>query len=139
KMRERIQNFDKMQGFEQSYRKSGKRYIAGVDEAGRGPLAGPVVAAAVILPEDFRLIGLTDSKQLNEEERNKYAQIIKEEAVSYNIAVVSHTDIDRYNIYEATKIAMTQSLTYLSVTPDCALIDAVQLSGLPFITDSIIK
>src|SRR5699024_10833607 len=81
KMRERIQNFDKMQGFEQSYRKSGKRYIAGVDEAGRGPLAGPVVAAAVILPEDFRLIGLTDSKQLNEEERNKYAQIIKEEAV----------------------------------------------------------
>lgn len=139
KKRQTITQFNEMSHFERHYWGLNKRYIAGVDEAGRGPLAGPVVAAAVMLREDFELYGLTDSKQLNERTRSKFAQLIKEQAISYHIAVVNHEEIDAINIYEATKRAMTQALRGLNPMPERALIDAVTLESLPFPTEAIIK
>lgn len=139
KQQQLIEQFNKMSKFEASSRACGKTYIAGVDEAGRGPLAGPVVAAAVMLPEDFKLIGLTDSKQLTEEQRMTFAEQIKQEAISYHVSIVDNDVIDRLNIYEATKKAMTAALLNLNPSPEHALIDAVNLDSLPFSYESIIK
>ncbi|GAB3067446.1 ribonuclease HII [Virgibacillus ainsalahensis] len=118
---------------------NGCEFIVGVDEAGRGPLAGPVVAAAVILPHEFKLIGLNDSKQLNEATRNEFYTIIKEQAISYGISVISNHIIDEINIYEATKQAMREAINQLNPEPDHVLIDAVELNGLPYSTEAIIK
>lgn len=139
KHKQLIEQFHEMSKIEASYRARGKTYIAGVDEAGRGPLAGPVVAAAVMLPEDFQLIGLTDSKQLTEEQRQMFFEKIKREAISYHIAIINNDEIDQINIYEATKKAMTNALLNLNPYPDHALIDAVNLDSLPFSHQSIIK
>jgi len=139
KQNELITRFKKMKNFDQTYNNENIALLAGVDEAGRGPLAGPVVAAAVILPNNFKLVGLTDSKQLTVNKRKKYATKIKEEALSYYIAMVTNEEIDRINIYEATKKAMTTALLNLDQHPDQALIDAVQLNSLPFITHSVVK
>lgn len=113
--------------------------LAGVDEAGRGPLAGPVFAAAVILPTDFTYIGLNDSKQLTEIERNALFHAITHRAISYSISVIPVHEIDRINIFEATKQAMRNALMDLKKQPQIALIDAVKLEGLPFPTKEIIK
>ena len=118
-----------------------KRYsglIAGVDEAGRGPLAGPVVAAACIMPRDGFTDGVNDSKQLSECAREKLYVLITSHAVAYNVAVVEHTVIDEINILNATKLAMTRAVEGLSVRPDIAVIDAVKLS-LSVPSDSVIK
>lgn len=131
--------FNEKKQFERLFVQNEGDYIAGVDEAGRGPLAGPVVAAAVILPETFELIGLTDSKQLTETERNNYYHIIKQEAISYHIAIIDHQKIDHINILNATKMAMTEALTELKPAPHIALIDAVTLHRLPFPTKEVIK
>lgn len=113
--------------------------LAGVDEAGRGPLAGPVTAAAVILPEDFSLPGLTDSKQLSEAQRELYFDQIKKEAIAYHIAIIESSQIDQVNIYEATKLAMTEAITGLNPMPTDVLIDAVELNVQDIQTKAIIK
>lgn len=101
--------------------------IAGVDEVGRGPLVGPVVAAAVILPKNYHLEGLNDSKKLSEKKRNLFYEILKREAISIGVGIISAKKIDEVNIYEASKLAMLEALKNLSVTPEHALIDAMKL------------
>lgn len=132
-------HFIKMCEFEQKNYTRGCEFIAGIDEAGRGPLAGPVVAAAVILPQNFKLLGLDDSKQLNAAKRHDFFQVIKAQAVSYGIAAISNEKIDQVNIYQATKQAMSKALNQLDPIPDHTLIDAVPLNGLPCSSESIIK
>ncbi|MDY0408146.1 ribonuclease HII [Virgibacillus soli] len=129
-----ITQFQQMSVYEKRYQQLGYQHIAGIDEAGRGPLAGPVVAAAVILPPSFELLGLNDSKQLNEQTRLRFFHIIKEHAISYGVGIVDNEQIDRINIYEATKNAMLLAMEQLSPTPDFVLIDAVPLhnSKYPF-------
>lgn len=105
----------------------GAKYIAGVDEVGRGPLAGPVVCAAVIMPLDDLLEGIDDSKKVSEKKRNVLSELIKEKAISYNIAQIEPDIIDEINILEATKLCMKKALEGLSVKPDVALVDALTL------------
>lgn len=97
--------------------------ICGVDEAGRGPLAGPVYAAAVIMPRDLEIPGLTDSKKLSDKKRRELFPIIQEQAVAFGIGVASEKEIDEINILQATFLAMKRALEKLSVRPDLALID----------------
>ena len=113
--------------YEKDLISNGVTLIAGVDEVGRGPLVGPVVAAAVILPLNFKLDGLTDSKKLSEKKRNEFDKIIKENAISYAIAEVSNEVIDEVNIYEATKIAMKTAIEKLNPKPEHILIDAMHI------------
>ncbi|SFD81041.1 RNase HII [Lentibacillus persicus] len=131
--------FMRMSQYEQKYYADGYDYIAGMDEAGRGPLAGPVVAAAVILPSHFKLLGLNDSKQLNEKTRETYFTIIKNQAVSYGISVIDSKKIDEINIFEATKLAMYEAVNQLNPAPEHVLIDAVTLDALPCPSDVITK
>ncbi|HRF36924.1 MAG TPA: ribonuclease HII [Clostridia bacterium] len=105
----------------------GYKYIAGVDEVGRGPLAGPVVCAAVIMPIDDLIEGIDDSKKLSEKKRNMLSDLIKEKAICYNIEEISPEKIDEINILEATKLCMKNALEGLSIKPDVALIDALKL------------
>ena len=97
--------------------------ICGVDEAGRGPLAGPVCAAAVILPRDLQIPGLTDSKKLTDKKRRELFPVIREQAVAYGIGLASEQEIDEINILQATFLAMRRALDQLSVRPDLVLID----------------
>lgn len=99
------------------------RLICGVDEAGRGPLAGPVCAAAVILPKDLQIPGLTDSKKLTDKKRRELFPVIQEQAVAYGIGLASEQEIDEINILQATFLAMQRALDQLSVRLDLALID----------------
>lgn len=99
------------------------RIICGVDEAGRGPLAGPVCAAAVILPQNLELPGLTDSKKLTDKKRRELFPLIKEQAIAYGIGLASEKEIDEINILQATFLAMQRALDQLAVKPDLALID----------------
>jgi ribonuclease HII len=109
--------------YENLYHDQGCDTICGVDEAGRGPLAGPVFAAAVILPEGLEDIGLNDSKKLNEKKRDRLFDLIKEKAVAYSIASADQNEIDDLNILNATFLAMKRAVEGLSVKPDLALID----------------
>lgn len=109
--------------YEKNAQKNGYKFICGVDEAGRGPLAGPVCAAAVILPTDCEIEGLNDSKKLSEKKRELLFDIIKEKAIAYNIAYGTLEEIEKYNILEATYIAMNRAINGLSQKPDFALID----------------
>lgn len=124
--------------YERELRKSGVKLIAGVDEVGRGPLVGPVVAACVILPEKFELEGLTDSKKLSEKKREMFYDMIMEQAISIGIGVIDEKVIDEINIYEATKLAMKEAINNLEIKPDHILIDAMPLE-LDIPTTSIIK
>ena len=108
-------------------RAEGFQVIAGIDEAGRGPLAGPVVAAAVILPPGLALTGLNDSKKVSLRNRLRLETEIKENAVSWSIGEASPLEIDERNIVGATKLAMTRAIEALSVTPDYLLLDAIRL------------
>ena len=124
--------------YERDLRKSGVKLIAGVDEVGRGPLVGPVVAACVILPEKFDLDGLTDSKKLSEKKRNYFYEEINKQALSIGIGIISHNKIDKVNIYEATKLAMKKAIKNCNIVPEHILIDAMPLDiNIP--TTSIIK
>ena len=111
----------------------GFRVVCGVDEAGRGPLAGPVCAAAVILPPHLEIPGLNDSKKLTDKRRRELYPIIKEQAVAYGIGFASHEEIDEINILQATYLAMERALAQLVVKPDLALIDGNRAKdfGLP--------
>ena len=111
----------------------GYKIVCGVDEAGRGPLAGPVVAAAVILPPHTEIPGLNDSKKLSDKRRRELFPVIKEQAVAYGIGIATHEEIDSINILQATYLAMERALTQLNKTPDLALIDGNRAKdfGLP--------
>jgi ribonuclease HII len=130
--------FNEMNRYEKKYRAQGYQLIAGIDEVGRGPLAGPVVAAAVILPEDFFLAGIDDSKKLSEKKREEYNEIIRSKAISISVSMIHAEEIDVINIYEATKKAMKTAIASLHIKPDFLLIDAMKLET-PFSSESIIK
>lgn len=108
---------------EQEYFDKGIQLICGVDEAGRGPLAGPVCAAAVILPPNAEIPGLNDSKKLSDKKRRELYPIIKEQAIAYGIAFADHHEIDEINILQATYLAMERAINQLNVKPELALID----------------
>ena len=114
--------------------------IAGCDEAGRGPLFGPVVAASVILPHDFVLEGLNDSKKLTEKKREEYYPIIMEKALAVGISIVSAEEIDEINIYEASRQGMLRAIASMNIKPDYIITDAMPLDGFTDIKhESIIK
>jgi len=113
--------------YEKELNKQGYKLIAGCDEAGRGPLCGPVVAAAVIFPHGYKLDGLTDSKKLSEKKRKLYFEQIKKDAISYGISIVSPKVIDEINIYEASRQAMLEAISQLDPKPDYIITDAMPL------------
>jgi ribonuclease HII len=113
--------------YEKAARAQGATCIAGVDEVGRGALFGPVVAAAVILPPDTRIRGLRDSKQLLREDRERLAGVVERKAVAIAIEEINSETIDRVNIYQATRLAMTAAVSKLTISPDHLLIDAMRL------------
>ncbi|ALC81038.1 MULTISPECIES: ribonuclease HII [Bacillus] len=130
--------WNEMNNYETSAKKSGYQKIAGVDEAGRGPLAGPVVAAAVILHPENRFLGLTDSKKLSQKKREYFYDLLKNEALDIGLGIVEAETIDKINIYEASKTAMKEALANLKQKPDFMLIDALSLEvNVP--QESIIK
>lgn len=133
-MKEIIDNYK----YERDLNNKGINLIAGVDEVGRGPLIGPVVAAAVILPKDYKLVGLTDSKKLSEKKREYFYEIIKKDAIAIGIGIIDEKRIDEINIYEATKEAMQLAINNLKIKPEHILIDAMPLN-LNIPTTSIIK
>ena len=108
---------------ENSYFEKGIKLICGVDEAGRGPLAGPVCAAAVILPPNLEIPGLNDSKKLSDKKRRELFPIIQEQALAYGIGLADHSEIDEINILQATFLAMERALAQLNLKPELALID----------------
>lgn len=118
----------------------GYENIAGCDEAGRGPLFGPVVSASVILPHDFVLEGLNDSKKLSEKKREKYYPIIMEKALAVSVSVVEADEIDKINIYEASRQGMLRATNSLKVKPDYIITDAMPLDGFTSVPhEAIIK
>ncbi|HTG01947.1 MAG TPA: ribonuclease HII [Nitrospirota bacterium] len=125
--------------FERSARSDGYSRIAGLDEAGRGPLAGPVVAAAVILPEGLLIAGLTDSKLVTEPERERLFDVIHEQAVAWGIGIADERLIDEVNILQASIIAMERALGQLVPAPDYLLIDALTLPRCTLPQNGIIK
>ncbi len=119
---------------------SGYNYIAGCDEAGRGPLFGPVVCASVILPHDFVLEGLNDSKKLTEKKREEYYPIIMEKALAVGISIVSAKEIDKINIYEASRQGMLRAVNSMEIKPDYIITDAMPLDNFTNIKhEAIIK
>ncbi|WP_102346960.1 ribonuclease HII [Bacillus sp. Marseille-P3661] len=121
------EQFNAMSFYEKELYKNNIYYVAGVDEVGRGPLAGPVVASAVILGEDFYLPGLNDSKALSETKREELYKIIIEKAISVGIGFASVNEIDTVNIYEATKLAMKRAIESLAIQPEYILADAMEI------------
>ena len=122
--------------YEEKY--SNLNYICGVDEVGRGPLVGPVVASAVILPKNYFIEGLTDSKKLSKKKRDYFYEVIKQEALAIGIGIVDNKKIDEINILEASRLAMKKAINSLSIKPDIILTDAMRLDmGIP--EEDIIK
>lgn len=113
--------------------------ICGVDEAGRGPLAGPVCAAAVILPRNIEIPGLNDSKKLSEKKRESLFELIKESALSYGIAFASVEEIEELNILNATYLAMNRAIEQLSIKPELALIDGNRNTGIKYESRCVVK
>ena len=126
-----------MREFENKY--SDLAYVAGIDEAGRGPLAGPVVAAAVILPKDIFLPFLNDSKKVTEKRRDVLFDEIKQNAIAYGIGIASNTLIDEINILQATYEAMREAINALEKTPDVLLVDAVHIPDINIKQVGIVK
>ena len=115
--------------FEHKAKTKGYKNIAGVDEAGRGPLAGPVVSAAVILPQDFSCEGINDSKKLSEKKRNAFFPVIREQAICVAIGISSHHEIDEINILQASLLSMKRAVENLSGPPDFLLPDFLLIDG----------
>lgn len=124
--------------YEEQLEDLGIKYIAGVDEVGRGPLAGPVVVAAVILPLNLRIKGINDSKKLSLKKRNELYKIILNEALAVNVSFIDERVIDEINIYEATKKGMLEAISGLKIKPEHVLIDAMPLRELAIVHTSII-
>ncbi|MCI8760119.1 MAG: ribonuclease HII [Clostridia bacterium] len=134
---ERLTNLKEM---EKNLYQKGFQKIGGIDEAGRGPLAGPVVVAGVIMPQDSMIEGVNDSKKVSEKKREKLYDLIIEEAISYSVAVIGQDVIDEINILNATKQGVTKVVQELAMKPDLILVDAlthIDTNGIPY--DSIIK
>jgi len=131
------QRLEGMREFENKYSDLGA--VAGIDEAGRGPLAGPVVAAAVILPKDIFLPFLNDSKKVTEKRRDVLFDQIKQEAIAYGIGIASNALIDEINILQATYEAMREAISKLNKTPDILLVDAVHIPGISIKQVGIVK
>ena len=129
---------ESMLSYEKELNKQGLTLIAGVDEVGRGPLAGPVVAAAVILPQNCKIKGLNDSKKIPKKKHLEIFQAVQDQALSIGIGIMDNQVIDQVNIYEATKLAMKEALSKLSLKPDYLLIDAMKLD-VEIPQESIIK
>jgi ribonuclease HII len=129
----------KWEPFEEKARRQGFQVIAGLDEAGRGPLAGPVVAAAVVLPRTRTLKGIADSKTLKAEQREKALSLIRKRALGIGIGIVEAEEIDRLNILQASLKAMELALQDLSPSPDCLLIDGLHTLRLPLSQQAIPK
>ncbi|MHB8061213.1 MAG: ribonuclease HII [Ruminiclostridium sp.] len=134
-----LERLENMLSFERKAAQEGYSFIAGVDEAGRGPLAGPVVAAAVILPKGLLIEGVNDSKKLSEAQRESLFDVIKEKALSYGIASIDEKCVDEINILNATKRAMADAISQLKPIPDCILLDAVKLENITTKQVPIIK
>ena len=134
-----IAKYEEMSIYEKEARQQGFTAIAGVDEAGRGPLAGPVVAAAVILDPEKPVYGVNDSKKLSPVARARLLPIIEQQAIAFGIGIVDEKEIDRINILEATKVAMEKALLALQVPADYVLLDALTLPGLIVPQMGIIK
>ena len=118
---------------------NGYQYIAGVDEVGRGPLAGPVVAAAVILPFDADLPGINDSKKLTERQREQLYEMICQQAIAYHIVEIDHKKIDEINILQASRLAMKEALAGLPVQPDFVLVDGLDNPMIDIDNEAIVK
>ena len=125
--------------FENEGYEKGYTYIGGIDEAGRGPLAGPVVAAVVVFKPGTKIEGINDSKKLSESKREELFDIIKNEALDYGIGIVQREEIDEYNILNATYMAMKKALNCLKQTPDYLLVDAAHVPDIDIEQKSIIK
>lgn len=124
---------------EDSHFDKGLKLICGMDEAGRGPLAGPVCAAAVILPPHIEIPGLNDSKKLTDKKRRELFPVIKEQAIAYGIGLASHEEIDRINILQATYLAMERAIAQLSVKPELVLIDGNRAKDFGLPVQTVIK
>ena len=131
-----IERLNKLKEIENKIHKEEQyKYICGIDEAGRGPLAGPVVVASVIMPNDSMIEGVNDSKKVSEKKREKLFELIKEEAISYGIGIIWQEEIDEINILEATKKALTKSLEEMEIKPEIILVDAltkINTLGIPY-------
>ncbi len=136
---EEMQRILEMHTIENQRRNEGRCYIAGVDEAGRGPLAGPVYAAAVILPKNCFIAGLNDSKKLSEKKREELYDIIIEKALAYSIFSVDEKRIDEINILNATYDAMNGAVNSLRITPDYVLIDGNRIQGMSIPHETVVK
>ena len=133
------QRLEEMKKYENELHAQGIQYVAGVDEVGRGPLAGPVVTAAVILPADFEVLGVDDSKKLSEKKREELFDIIREKAICYSIGMNDEKRIDEINILEATKEAMGKAIKGLEIQPEHILIDALTLKDVDIPQTGIVK
>lgn len=127
KEEKRAEHFIEMQYYERLAYQEGASFIAGVDEVGRGPLAGPVVAAAVILPKNIEDLGFDDSKKLSASKREEIYRLIQEKAIAIGIGIVDADIIDQVNIYQASRLAMQQAVSELKIQPDYLLIDAMKI------------
>ena len=130
----------KLKEMETEFFNKGVKYIAGIDEAGRGPLAGPVVVASVILASDSMIEGINDSKKISENKREKLYDIITQEAISYGVGIVYQDEIDEINILQATKKGLTMAIQQMEIKPNIILVDAlngIDTLGIPY--KSIIK
>ena len=134
-----FQKFITMSIYENELRYSGVELIAGIDEVGRGPLAGPVIAAAVVLPADCWLFGIDDSKKLSEAKRLYFSEEIKKHAISIGVGICTSEEIDRLNIYEATKVAMERAIAKMDPKPQHLLLDAMTLPNVNIPQTPIIK
>ena len=137
KLEKELARLEAMREYEDTY--DACAYICGIDEAGRGPLAGPVVAAAAVLPKDCQIFYLNDSKKLSEKKRDLLFDEIKEKAVAYGIGIVSPQVIDEINILQATYEAMRQAISQLNVIPEILLNDAVTVPGVDIMQVPIVK
>ena len=127
KEQKRAEHFIEMQYYERLAYQEDASFIAGVDEVGRGPLAGPVVAAAVILPKNIKDLGFDDSKKLSASKREEIYRLIQEKAIAIGIGIVDADIIDQVNIYQASRLAMQQAVSELKIQPDYLLIDAMKI------------
>lgn len=133
------QRLQAMYMYEESFYNEGLYYIAGVDEVGRGPIAGPVTVAAVILPPNLYLKGLNDSKKVKPEDRNRLYDEIMEKAIAVSCVSYGPDIIDKHNIYEATRLAMYEAINTLEIKPEAILVDAMKLPNLAVPVESLIK